>query len=154
MKKPGKTIFYILLAAAVTIQFFRPERNRDDAESDAGLINYLDVPQQLADKLENSCFDCHSNHTEYPWYSQVAPVSWILARHIREGKEEVNFSEFGDLDRRDMIGILSDICEVVEEGSMPLPGYVAMHRGAAFSEEELEELCEWAEMEALRLLRD
>jgi hypothetical protein len=78
----------------------------------------------------------------------------MLAKHIREGKEELNFSEFGNLERRNMIGVLTEICEVVEEGSMPLPGYVAMHKEADFSEEEMQELCEWAEMEALKLMRD
>jgi len=154
MKKWGRFILFILLAAAVAIQFYRPERNLEEGENPADMVNTLDVPQHLALKLEGSCYDCHSDHTEYPWYSQVAPVSWVLAKHIREGKLELNFSQFGNLERREMIGILTEICEVVEDGSMPLPGYLAMHKEAIFNEEEMQELCEWAEMEALKLLRD
>jgi hypothetical protein len=154
MKHWAKITLYILLAAVVGIQFFRPERNLGSGENNADMVKILDVPQKLAKKLENSCYDCHSDQTAYPWYSQVAPVSWMLAKHIREGKEELNFSEFGNLERRNMIGVLTEICEVVEEGSMPLPGYVAMHKEADFSEEEMQELCEWAEMEALKLMRD
>jgi len=154
MNKWGKYILYILLAGVLLIQFFRPERNRGTLEVQSDLLNYLQAPPELGEKLRKACYDCHSNRTEYPWYSQVAPVSWILARHVREGKEEVNFSEFGNLERREMVGVLTELCEVVEEGVMPLPGYVSMHKGTAFSPEEIELLCEWSEMEALRLLRD
>jgi hypothetical protein len=154
MKRWGKVILYILLAAVVGIQFYRPERNLGSGENEADMLKVLDVPQELANKLKNSCYDCHSDRTSYPWYSQVAPVSWMLAKHIREGKEELNFSRFGNLERRDMIGVMTETCEVVEDGSMPLPGYVAMHKEAVFSEEEMQELCEWAEMEALKIMRE
>jgi hypothetical protein len=154
MKRLGRYILYTLLAGVVLIQFFRPDRNEGNTHIQSDLLTTLDVPPPLADKLKNACYDCHSNRTKYPWYSQVAPVSWVLARHVREGKEEMNLSEFGNLEKREMIGVLSELCEVVEERSMPLPGYVAMHRGAEFSQEEVEALCEWSEMAALRLLRD
>ena len=154
MKNWIKYILFILLAGVLLIQFFRPERNRGTLEVGSDMLTYLEAPPALGEKLKNACYDCHSNNTEYPWYSQVAPVSWVLARHIREGKEEVNFSEFGNLEKREMIGVLSELCEVVEEGVMPLPGYVSMHKEAAFGTEEIELLCEWSEMEALKLMRD
>jgi hypothetical protein len=155
MKRWGRYIFYILLAGVVIIQFFRPERNKEeigDLQND--MLTYLEVPPAVAEKLKNACYDCHSNRTKYPWYSQVAPFSWVLARHVRGGKEEMNLTEFGNLEKRKMIGVLSELCEVVDEGSMPLPGYLLMHKEAEFSQEEIEALCEWSEMAALRLLRD
>jgi hypothetical protein len=142
-----------LIGIIVVIQFFRPERNLLPlTESD--LLVQLDPPEELALILQNSCYDCHSNQTRYPWYSHVSPVSWYLDRHIREGKEEVNFSHFGDLEQRAKIRLLNEICEEVEEGSMPLPSYIRMHRDALLTAEEIESLCDWSELEALRLMRE
>jgi len=143
----------ILIGIFVVIQFFRPERNLlPPTESD--LLVQLDPPEELALILQNSCYDCHSNQTRYPWYSHVSPVSWYLDRHIREGKEEVNFSHFGDLEQRAKIRLLNEICEEVEEGSMPLPSYIRMHRDALLTAEEIASLCDWSELEALRLMRE
>ena len=154
MRKWGRYALYTLLAGVIIIQLFRPERNEGNTEIQTDLLASLEVPQSVAEKLKTACYDCHSNRTKYPWYSQVAPVSWVLARHVREGKEEMNLTEFGTLETREMIGVLTELCEVVEEGSMPLPGYLAVHKDAVFSQEEIEALCEWSEMAALRLLRD
>jgi hypothetical protein len=154
MKSWGKIALYILVGILAVMQFFRPERNRGEEVSGDDLVAVLSVPPDLAEQLKNACYDCHSNRTRYPWYSQVAPVSWILDEHIREGKKELNFSTFGSLEKKKQIGLLSHICEVLEEGSMPLPGYVTMHRDAVFTEEEIAAMCDWTELAALKLLRD
>ena len=154
MNKWGRYILFTLLVGVVLIQFFRPDRNMGSTAIQSDLLTYLEVPSPVAEKLKNACYDCHSDLTRYPWYSQIAPVSWVLARHVREGKKEMNLTEFGNLEKREMIGVLNELCEVVEEGSMPLPGYQAMHKEAGFSQDEVEALCEWSELAALRLLRD
>jgi hypothetical protein len=154
MKKWVRISLYLIVGAFIVIQFFRPERNQGNRSGEGDLIAFLQVPENLTQNLKNSCYDCHSNQTAYPWYSQISPVSWLLGKHIREGKEELNFSEFGNLEKKEMIGKLTEICEVLEEGSMPLPDYLFIHRDAALSEEEADALCEWAEIEAMKLLRD
>ncbi|MFN2126784.1 MAG: heme-binding domain-containing protein, partial [Anaerolineales bacterium] len=81
-----------------------------------------------------------------------APVSWWMGKHIREGKEQVNFSEFGHLEKKEMIRVLNDMCKMVKEGSMPIPSYRLMHKDAALSEEDAKLLCEWSDTEATKLL--
>ena len=152
MRKGIKWALLILAGVLVVIQFFRPERNLQPVGAD-DLLVLLDPPAEVSQLLRNSCYDCHSEQTRYPWYSHVAPVSWFLDRHIREGKEEVNFSHFGALETREKIGVLTEICEVVEEGSMPLSSYLRLHRDALPDEEQAGMLCEWSELEALKLLR-
>lgn len=153
MKKWARGALFMLIGALIVIQFFRPERNHEPSTGSDMLVQ-LDPPEDLVRILQNSCYDCHSNQTRYPWYSYVSPVSWVLDRHIREGKEEVNFSTYGTLEKREKIGVLTEICEVVEEGSMPLPAYLRLHRDASLSQEEIESLCSWSELTALKLMRE
>lgn len=152
MRKGIKWALLFVAGVLVVIQFFRPDRNLQPVGGD-DLLVLLEPPAEVAQLLKNSCYDCHSDQTRYPWYSHVAPVSWFLDSHIREGKEEVNFSQFGALEKGAKIGVLTEICEVVEEGSMPLPGYLRLHRDAVLDEEQAGMLCEWSELEALKLLR-
>lgn len=153
MRKWTRGILITLIGILVVIQFFRPERNLGPSQG-SDMLAQLDPPEELKQMLQNSCYDCHSNQTKYPWYSHVAPVSWVLDKHIREGKEEVNFSTFGALEQRAKIRLLTEICEVVEEGSMPLPGYLRLHREARLDAEKAGLLCEWSELEALKLMRE
>jgi hypothetical protein len=143
----------IIIAGLVIMQFFRPERNTGELRQANDILVALRVPDSLSVILENSCFDCHSNHTRYPWYSQIAPVSWYLARHIRHGRDQLNLSEFGQLEKSRKIGALSDICEMVEAGSMPLKSYLIIHRDARISEKEAEAICDWLESASLEILR-
>lgn len=77
---------------------------------------------------ERACFDCHSHQTRWPWYSHVAPVSWVVQRHVDEGREHLNFSTWGTPSRH-----AKEAAEEVEEGEMPLRGYVALHPAAQLS---------------------
>lgn len=87
---------------------------------------------------QRSCFDCHSNETVYPWYSKVAPVSWLLARHIAEGREVMNLSEFDPQDFPDA----DEIAEVVLSGEMPMPQYLLQHPEARLTDAEKATLIE------------
>ena len=86
---------------------------------------------------QRACFDCHSNETTYPWYSYVAPVSWLTQRDVEQGRKELNFSEWemGEDEAE-------DIAEVILEGEMPLPIYLIMHPDARLSEAEKAKLIE------------
>ena len=154
MKRPVRLIILILLAALVILQFFQPERNLGEVDSGADLVNYTGMPDSLASILRNSCYDCHSDRTEYPWYSYLAPISWYLESHIKKVKDQINFGEFGSFEKSRKIGTLGKICEVMEEGSMPLKSYLVIHRKARIGEEDLEAFCTWTESEALRVIRE
>jgi hypothetical protein len=153
MRKILVTAGFLLLALLVILQFFRPERNEDLRQTGNDLGRNLEVPADVSVVLQHSCYDCHSNDTRYPWYSWVSPVSWLLERHISHGKAELNFSEFGNLDRSAKITALSNLCEVLEEGSMPLKSYLLIHRDARLTAEETAAICKWSEAEAMKLIR-
>ena len=88
------------------------------------------------DVFKNSCYDCHSNNTRYPWYVNIQPMGWVMARHIKKGKENLNFSEFGTYSKRKQANKLRAIATSIKDGSMPLSSYTIMHTDAKLCEEE------------------
>lgn len=104
----------------------------------------LDAPADVRAILERSCFDCHSHHTRWPWYSRVAPVSWLVARDVREGRREMNFSEWPAFDLEEQDHLLASVVKQVERGKMPLPIYVIMHGEARLSAADRRRLTDWA----------
>ncbi len=103
------------------------------------------VPEEIAVILQNTCYDCHSNETQYPWYAYVAPVSFLVANDTREGREHLNFSAWQSLSKADKLEALDDIGEEVAEGEMPLKVYPLMHANARLSDEDRQALVTWAE---------
>ena len=97
---------------------------------------------QVGKILDRSCQDCHSNRTVWPWYSHVAPVSWVISKHVDEGREVLNFSEWATQPPSE--GDRTLICDAVSDGRMPLPGYTAIHRNARLSKQDVELICGWA----------
>jgi hypothetical protein len=97
--------------------------------------------------LERSCYDCHSNRTRWPWYSHVAPVSWLVARDVHEGREELNFSNWPAFDLEKQDDHLKHIKKQVERGKMPLPIYLSMHPRARLSESERRIVVDWARLD-------
>jgi len=154
MRKPLKVAGLVLIGLFVILQFFQPDRNLGPLDSENDLVAASMIPDSLANILKKSCYGCHSNHTDYPWYSYISPVSWFLEKHIRDGKEELNLSDYKSLDKSEKIGVMTDIYDVVEAGSMPLSGYVLIHRDALLTEEEIEAICYWSDMEALRIMNN
>lgn len=154
MRKPYRFVGIVLVGSFLLFQFFQPERNKGTIDPEIDLLMYSTIPDSLASILMNSCYDCHSNRTNYPWYSYIAPVSWVLQRHIDRGKEELNLSNFGDLEKSQKIGTLADLCDVIESGSMPLKSYLIIHRNARIINSKAEELCTWTELEALSIMKE
>ena len=154
MRRPVKSAGILLIAVLIILQFLQPERNLESEGSDIDLMAVLSVPDQVAVLLKNSCYDCHSNRTAYPWYSRISPVSWYLASHIREGKAELNLSEFGNLEKSRKVGALGDICDVIDSGAMPLKSYLLIHRNARIGQPGMDALCSWSEAEAMKILRE
>jgi hypothetical protein len=103
------------------------------------------VDEEVASILKVSCYNCHSNETEYPWYAHVAPSSWLVARDVRIAREELNFSTWQGLEMMDQLGILDDIYQEVESGEMPLEIYTVVHNSAKLDQRQRELIMAWAE---------
>ncbi len=133
-----------LLLAFVAIQFYRPDRNISKRVSPYAITKQVPVPAAVQGLLKNACYDCHSNNTRYPWYMDVQPVAWFMSDHIREGKKELNFDEFGTYPGRRQLSKLKSLAGSIKDGSMPLSSYNLMHREARLSEKEKEMINDWA----------
>ena len=152
MRRLIRILLIVLLVAFITIQFFQPEKNEGiTAEND--ILTVQKVPAEVAGILKESCFDCHSNVTRYLWYHRVSPVSWMIDDHIREGKDELNFSDWGKTDLYDKITALEEIGQETRRKTMPLKSYLVMHPKARLSEEQIEVLNKWANDLGEELLR-
>jgi hypothetical protein len=143
-----------LFAVLIVMQFFQPETNDAPLIPEQDMLSLISPDEDIAILVRNACYNCHSNQTVYPWYSRVAPVSWYLDKHIRDGKAELNFSDYGELDKADKIGMFADFCDVLDAGTMPLRSYMMIHANARLSDEQRVLLCEWTEAEALKVMRD
>ena len=135
-----KIIAIILLVAFVGIQFIPTTRNQSDTVPETDFMLVHNVPETIQKKLQVSCYDCHSNNTQYPWYNKIQPVAWFLEDHIKEGKAELNFNEWDSLSSRRKASKLRSIIKQIENGEMPLDSYTLIHKDAKFSEAEAEEL--------------
>lgn len=134
-----------MLLILIVIQFFQPQKNQSSELLAADITKVTNVPDDVLHILKTSCYDCHSNNTVYPWYNNLQPVAWWLNNHIKEGKERLNFSEFGnytfDKSRKKLRGIAREI----EEGEMPLTSYTVIHRNAILDEAQKNLVINWAE---------
>ncbi|MBO6829375.1 heme-binding domain-containing protein [Allomuricauda sp. ARW1Y1] len=128
--KVVKIIAWIALIAFVVIQFFPVDYNQSEIvpQTDFMLVNK--VPATVEQSLRVSCYDCHSNNTNYPWYSKIQPSAWYLEHHIKEGKAELNFNEWDDLSDRRKTSKLRSIISQIEDGEMPLDSYTLIHWNA------------------------
>jgi hypothetical protein len=141
-----KKILLLLLAILVVMQFFHPDKNTSttNAATANDISKVIAVPDNVQNILEKSCYDCHSNNTEYPWYAEVQPVAWWLNNHIQEGKGEINFNEFASYRLRRQYKKLEEIIEQVKEDEMPLGSYTLIHKDAILSKEQKLALSSWA----------
>jgi len=104
----------------------------------------VDAPPEVADILRRSCYDCHSHETRWPWYSYVAPLSWWISSHVREGRSDLNFSSWPALDLEAQELAFEDIAKQVSRGEMPLASYLILHPGARLTDADRDSLLRWA----------
>jgi len=138
-----KKVLLIILAILLIIQFLQPERNYRLEKTEADISNLYQMPESVKAILQSSCYDCHSNSTDYPWYTSIQPFGWFMAYHIREGKSELNFNEFGNYSARRQKSKLKSIGESIRNGSMPLSSYTLLHQSAKLSKEEEYVVLKW-----------
>jgi hypothetical protein len=141
----------ILLALAVllgAIQAIRPAKNLSAAEPFTGK-NEITVlhpaSPEVRQILAASCYDCHSNTTHYPWYAEVQPVGWWLAKHVKDGRRHLNFSEFGTYTTKRQMKKLEEVCDEVKDHGMPLKSYTLVHGDARLTAPQAAALIQWAE---------
>ena len=151
MHKLFKIVLVILLVIFVTMQFFQPEKNISEI-SENHIFEKEQILENIKSIFKNACLDCHSNQTNYLWYHNISPVSWMVNKHVVAGKNELNLSDWGELDIFDKIASLEDICKEVERNKMPIKEYTLMHKEAKLSDEQIVELCAWTEKLGLELL--
>ncbi|THU38136.1 cytochrome C [Niastella caeni] len=133
----------IFLTLFILIQFIRPARNQSGQVLQTDITKTFSVPFKVKTVLEVACYDCHSNNTRYPWYANLQPGGWWLAKHVKEGKEELNFSEFGSYSRRRQITKLRSIENSINDGAMPLSSYTLLHQNARLTSDEKALIVAW-----------
>ncbi len=138
-----RILFIGVTAVIVAIQLIRPDRNTDRRQSEFDMARHYMMPDKVQAILRQSCYDCHSNNTNYPWYAEVQPISWWLNSHIRNGKEELNFSEFGSYTSRKQKSKLKAIKNSIADSTMPLPSYLIIHGKARLSELDKRAVAQW-----------
>lgn len=141
-----------LLLVLMFIQFIQPPRNKSRQASRMDITRVFPVPEKIHGILKNSCYDCHSNNTRYPWYAMLQPGGWLLASHIKKGKQELNFNEFGSYSRRRQQSKLKSIANSIKDETMPLSSYTLIHRSAKLSQTERELVTNWLEQMRYSLL--
>ncbi|MEO7272214.1 MAG: heme-binding domain-containing protein [Vicinamibacterales bacterium] len=142
----NRLIRYAVLAGLgvlVAMQFIRPARTNPATEPSRTLGATMSVPASVQAVLDRSCRDCHSNDTRWPWYSNLAPMSWMVIDHVNSGRRHFNYSEWATYTPDTSRKVLHDICEETRQGSMPVGSYTLVHREARLSEADIQTLCAW-----------
>lgn len=140
--KLTKKILLGLLIVIIILQAFRPAKN-ESADTHNSIANQFVVSNEVRVILVKACNDCHSNHTNYPWYAEVQPVSWWLSNHVKDGKRHLNFDEFSGYRVAKQYKTLEECIEQVKQGEMPLESYTWIHKSAILTETEKQTLYNW-----------
>lgn len=140
-----KQILVGILIVFIAIQFIQPARNKNGQVLATDISKTYSLPENVQGILKTACYDCHSNNTEYPWYVNIQPVGWILTRHIKQGKEELNFSEFGSYSARRQMSKLKSIVNSIKDGTMPLSSYTFIHKNAKLSQGDKVLIIDWVQ---------
>ncbi|MHB1197740.1 MAG: heme-binding domain-containing protein [Lutibacter sp.] len=138
-----KKAIFLLFIAVVGIQFLPTTRNQNNEVLETDFFKTFTAPNNIQNLLKNSCYDCHSNNTNYPWYNNIQPISWFLDYHINEGKKELNLSEFGTYSKRKQKSKLKSIINQIEKDEMPLSSYTLIHKDAKLSENNKVLITKW-----------
>ncbi len=154
VKRILKWLAIVIACALVAIQFIRPVRSNPAAQDSESLNAHVEMPPRVAAILDRSCADCHSNKTRWPWYTNVAPVSWFVIDHVNHGRSNLNFSEWNKYQKHEAADLLGQMCKEAGAGFMPMSSYTRIHRDAVLSAEDIKTLCEWTDAERRRAAGD
>lgn len=144
MKLFFKRFLIVLLVALLVIQFFRPQKNVSATIAVNDIATKYSIPADVHVVLKASCYDCHSNNTNYPWYNNIQPVAWYLADHVKEAKKELNFNEFATYKIAKQYRKLEEIINQVEMDEMPIESYTLIHGGTKLNLAQKTMIINWA----------
>ena len=145
MGKLARTIATVAAVGLVAIQMFRPARTNPSTDPARTMAAHLAVSPTVASVMDRACRDCHSNDTTWPWYSNVAPVSWFVIDHVNSGRRHFNYSSWSGTDPDEARKKLKDICKLSRERDMPLRSYTLVHHDAELSDSDIDALCGWSQ---------
>lgn len=133
-----------VLIVIIIMQFIRPARNESTVAATNDIATVYTVPDDVSAILKKACYDCHSNNTRYPWYTNIQPAGLWMQHHVDDGKEELNFNEFATYKKKRQAHKMEEVAEMVEKGEMPLNSYTWIHKDAILTAAEKELLINWA----------
>jgi len=140
-----KWIAIVIAVVFIGLQFTTPRHMNPAVDPAQTLAATIAVPAEVSAVFARSCKDCHSNETNWRWYTYVAPVSWFTVGHVNDGRKELNVSEWGRYGKRMKDTRLKSICAQVRGGTMPLASYALVHRETKVSSDEVKRICDWTE---------
>jgi hypothetical protein len=144
MKKIIKKILFIGLIIFLLIQLYQPARNIGfEQDVTTNFTKMYQIPKNVETILRTSCYDCHSNNSNYPWYSYIQPARFFMESHIKEGKENLNFNEWGMYSKRRQENKLDRIVKQIKSDEMPLASYTLIHKNATLSATQKKEVMDW-----------
>jgi hypothetical protein len=135
-----------LLMLILIMQLLQPTRNISEGPYPNDISHVYAIPGDIKRVIQQKCYDCHSNNTHYPWYIHIQPIGWWMASHIKEAKDDLNFSEFKTYSEKEAAHKFEEIGEVVEDGTMPIKSYVWLHQDAALTDAEKSAILNWVEV--------
>ena len=147
-----KRFFILALVVLVAIQFVRPEKNNKGYTTLDAFVAETKPTEAVTHILKTSCYDCHSDQTVYPWYAEIAPISFWLDEHIDHGKGHLNFSEWSTYSTKRKDHKLDELIEMVESKEMPLDSYTWVHKDAILDETQMTALLNWAQLARLNYI--
>ena len=150
MRTVLKIVAILLVLLVLGIQAIRPARTNPPVDESQTINARTQMTPDVASILDRSCRDCHTNKTVWPWYTNVAPLSWWLSNHVADGRRSLNMSEWGKLPPDRQERKLRQMCDEIQDGNMPLSSYTPMHPAAKLSEQDKKTICDWTDQERQR----
>jgi hypothetical protein len=150
VRKVLKYMLTTIVVIGALIQFYRPARTNLPVNPVHTIQAHTNMPPDVEATLRRACFDCHSNESRWPWYSNVAPASWLLTQHVNGARQQMNFSEWDRESGPRAVRRFDSICDEVTQGGMPLPSYLILHADARLSPEDVKSICAWTQRETQR----
>jgi hypothetical protein len=135
----------VLLLGFLVIQLFRPDRTNPKVDPARTIQALMNPPADVMAILDRSCGDCHSSHTRWPWYTNVAPVSWFVAGHVKEGRQHLNLDDWAKVSPDRWARKARGLCNITKKNAMPLASYLIIHKDAKVSDADKQTLCAWAD---------
>lgn len=151
LRKILKLSVIVLASLFLIVQFVPTGLGNSSVDPSRTIEARLQVPAPVESILTRACNDCHTQQTRMPWYSHVAPASWLLANHVRDARHSMNLSDWASYDSEEQDIFLQNICRLTRRGAMPISSYLYIHRDAKLSPADVQTLCDWTNAERDKL---